>query len=95
MSDLLLLCPELTLFCTGQNYLKTAFILTNQNWVIFSCQLLGLKLDLPLLVSLYQTRAVYSFDLEIMHMISDQTAFHSIQLLLIINSYLEKKALYL
>ena len=25
------------------NYLKTAFILTNQNWVIFPCILLGLK----------------------------------------------------
>ena len=39
-----------------------------------------------ILVSLHQTHAAYSFDLEITHMISDQIAFHSVHLPLMINS---------
>ena len=40
-TELTLFCTELTLFCTELP--ETAFILTNQNWVIFSCILSKLK----------------------------------------------------
>ena len=41
VSGLLLLCTELTLFCTELP--ENAFILINHYWVIFSCVLLVLK----------------------------------------------------
>ena len=39
-------CTELPLFCTVLCYLKTAFLLTNQNTEIFSCILLGDEIEL-------------------------------------------------
>ena len=59
------------------NHLKTVFILTNQNWVIFSCILLGLKS-----YAWFQNRtsAQREFDLKSQVWFQKKITWHEVQL---------------